>query len=254
MLDWHLLMWLWVRQDLIACLMVFSTCILCVELDSTLPAAAAGLAISNSFQILLFLSLFVRTAASAHGAISAVERVHKYGVLIPEPDVTGDDKPIIPEHWPAKGEVEFQNVVMSYLPASAPVLKGVSFCCRAGEKVGIVGRTGAGKSSLLMAMFRLAEPFSCGCVRIDGVDISKLSLRDLRSHISIIPQEPVMFEGTLRSNLDPFEQYEDRKVLLLCAAMSSPICFVVDAVLWTATNQLLHLKVICCLNILIHIN
>ena len=205
-------LWLTVRQDLIGCLMVFATCIMAVALETRLSPAAAGLAVSNSFQILLFLSLMVRTAASAHDAMGAVDRVHALGELAPEPDIPAEKAPRLPPTWPSGGEVEFQNVVMSYLPASPHVLKGVTFRCHAGEKIGIVGRTGAGKSSLIMALFRLAPP-GVGAVRIDGVDVSQLALKDLRQRIAIIPQEPVMFEGTLRSNLDPFAERTDAELL-----------------------------------------
>ena len=192
--------------------MVFATCIMCVALETRLSPAAAGLAVSNSFQILLFLSLMVRTAASAHDYMSAVDRVHALSIVPPEPDLPPAAAPRLAADWPAAGEVEFQNVVMSYLPSAPHVLKGVSFRCQPGEKVGIVGRTGAGKSSLIMALFRLAPP-DAGAVRIDGVDVSKLALHDLRQRIAIIPQEPVMFEGTLRSNLDPFGERADKELL-----------------------------------------
>ena len=177
-------LWLAVREDFIGCLLVFATCILCVMLEVRLSPAAAGLAVSNSFQILLFLSLMVRTAASAHDAMGAVDRVHRLGTLAPEPDLPAAQAPQLAAHWPAQGEVEFRDVVMSYVPSAPHVLKGVSFRVNAGEKIGIVGRTGAGKSSLIMALFRLAPPDE-GTVRIDGVDVSKLALRDLRSRIAI---------------------------------------------------------------------
>ncbi len=185
-------------QDVLGCLLVFGTCIMCVALEARLSPAAAGLAVSNSFQILLFLSLMVRTAAAIHVFMGSVDRLHALATVPPEPDLPPAAAPRLAANWPTAGEVEFQNVVMSYLPSAPHVLKGVSFRCHAGEKVGIVGRTGAGKSSLIMAMFRLALADS-GAVRIDGVDVSKLSLKDLRQRIAIIPQEPVMFEGTLRS-------------------------------------------------------
>ena len=191
-------LWLTVRQDVLGCLMVFGTCIMCVALENRLSPASAGLAVSNSFQILLFLSLMVRTAATAHDAMGSVDRLHALASVPPEPDLPPAAAPRLAANWPPAGEVEFQSVVMSYLPSAPHVLKGVSFRCQAGEKVGIVGRTGAGKSSLIMALFRLASADS-GAVRIDGVDVSKLSLRELRQRIAIIPQEPVMFEGTLRS-------------------------------------------------------
>ena len=198
-------LWLTVRQDLIGSLMVFGTCIMCVSLEKTLSPAAAGLAISNSFQILLFLSLMVRTAASAHDMMASVDRVRALGLIVKEPD---EGKDTAPEGWPRKGDIQFNNVEMSYVLDAPPVLKGLSFSVRAGEKIGIVGRTGAGKSSLIQAIFRLA-PITENSITVDGVNTSQLSLSCLRKNIAILPQEPVMFEGTLRSNLDPFNLLSD---------------------------------------------
>ncbi|GAB9477808.1 Atp-binding protein, partial [Globisporangium polare] len=113
--------------------------------------------------------------------------------------------------WPQHGAIAFDNVVFSYKPDAAPVLKGVSFNIRHNEKVGIVGRTGAGKSSLTMALFRINE-LSSGRIVIDGVDLSTVSLSALRSRLSIIPQSPVLFKGTLRAYMDPFEDYSDAQI------------------------------------------
>lgn len=97
---------------------------------------------------------------------------------------------------------------MSYRTGLPPVLKGITMHIKDGEKIGVVGRTGAGKTSLITALYRLQE-LSSGTIKLDGVDASKLGLRDLRSKIAIIPQEPVLFQGTIRSNLDPFSEYDD---------------------------------------------
>jgi ATP-binding cassette subfamily C (CFTR/MRP) protein 1 len=113
--------------------------------------------------------------------------------------------------WPQDGSIKFENVVFSYKADAAPVLKGMSFSIGSREKIGIVGRTGAGKSSLTMALFRINELVS-GCITIDGVDISSMSLRTLRSRLSIIPQSPVLFKGTLRAYMDPFNEFEDEKI------------------------------------------
>jgi ABC-type multidrug transport system fused ATPase/permease subunit len=111
-----------------------------------------------------------------------------------------------PDNWPTHGSIQFRDVELKYQPDADAVLRGVSFDVKPKEKIGIVGRTGAGKSSLMLALFRLVEP-SRGSVVIDGVDISTLGLHDLRSQLTMIPQDPILFEGTIRSNLDPFERY-----------------------------------------------
>jgi len=102
--------------------------------------------------------------------------------------------------------------VMPYLPNTPPVLKGITFSIRTGEKIGVVGRTGAGKSSLIVALYRLAN-ISKGKIHVDSIDCSRVKLRKLRRSMAIIPQEPVMFSGTLRSNLDPFNEHKDEELM-----------------------------------------
>ncbi|CAG2068713.1 unnamed protein product [Timema podura] len=116
-----------------------------------------------------------------------------------------DKKP--PKEWPQNGTIKFQNLFLKYNKDEGPVLNNLNFLIESKQKVGIVGRTGAGKSSLISALFRLA-PLE-GKVWIDGIDTSSIGLHDLRSKISIIPQEPVLFSGTMRKNLDPFDEYSD---------------------------------------------
>ena len=138
----------------------------------------------------------------------STERIMAYGSLEPEASLetlSFQDQP--PETWPDKGELCMKDVTFQYSSALPLVLKNLSFYIRPSEKVGIVGRTGAGKSSLISVLFRLAEPG--GHISIDGVDIKSIGLHDLRKKMSIIPQDPVLFSGTMRYNLDPFEEYSD---------------------------------------------
>jgi len=123
----------------------------------------------------------------------------------PPLESTPDKKP--KSEWPEEGKIEFKNVYLRYAPLEPPVLKNLSFVIHPREKIGIVGRTGAGKSSLIQALFRLADIE--GPIEIDGIDTSEIGLHDLRSKISIIPQEPFLFSGSLRRNLDPFDSYRD---------------------------------------------
>ena len=139
--------------------------------------------------------------------IVAVERIKEYGETpqeapwdIPENDPSKD--------WPSEGSVEFQNYKVRYREGLDLVLNGLTFSVNGGEKIGIVGRTGAGKSSLTLALFRIIEAAE-GEIRIDNVDISKLGLHTLRSRLTIIPQDPVLFSGSLRLNLDPFNSCSD---------------------------------------------
>ncbi|KAL4483821.1 hypothetical protein ABPG72_006196 [Tetrahymena utriculariae] len=115
-------------------------------------------------------------------------------------------------HWPQQGQIEFKNVVMKYSSELNPVLKGLNFNVSHGQKIGCVGRTGAGKSSILQALFRLTESESGSQIIVDGVDISKLGLHKLRQNISIIPQIPFVFGGTIRRNLDPLSEYTDQQI------------------------------------------
>lgn len=123
----------------------------------------------------------------------------------PPLESTPDKKP--KESWPEEGKIEFKNVYMKYDAAEPPVLKNLNFVIYPQEKIGIVGRTGAGKSSLISTLFRLAE--LDGVIEIDGVKINEIGLHDLRSKISIIPQEPFLYSGSMRRNLDPFDNYAD---------------------------------------------
>ncbi|XKL66879.1 hypothetical protein PGB90_010299 [Kerria lacca] len=118
---------------------------------------------------------------------------------------------LVPENWPSKGEISFVDFSVRYRENLELVLKGVNFCVNGGEKVGIVGRTGSGKSSLTLSLFRIIESAS-GKILLDGIDISSVGLHALRSRITIIPQDPVLFSGTLRINLDPLSQYSDEQI------------------------------------------
>lgn len=116
-----------------------------------------------------------------------------------------------PAAWPTEGSIEVDDLVVGYAPELEPVLKGLTFSVKRNERIGVVGRTGAGKSSLTLALFRFLEARS-GTIHIDGLDISKIKLHDLRSRLAIIPQDPVLFSGTVRSNLDAFNKHTDAEL------------------------------------------
>jgi len=145
----------------------------------------------------------------AHASITVARSDARHGL---EQEETVDTTPqTVQTTWPEKGELQFKDVQMRYRPGLPLVLKGLSVSIRSGERVGIVGRTGAGKSSIISAMFRLVE-LSNGSITIDGMNIAAVSLYDLRSRLSIIPQDPTLFQGTIRTNLDPLEEYEDSRL------------------------------------------
>ena len=135
----------------------------------------------------------------------------EYSHLEPEASLetlSPEQKP--PLDWPNEGELCLEDVAFRYSHYLPLVLKNVSFSVRPSEKIGIVGRTGAGKSSLLSVLYRLAEPL--GQITIDGVDTKSIGLHDLRKKMSIIPQDPVLFSGSMRYNLDPFDEYSDAEL------------------------------------------
>ena len=130
--------------------------------------------------------------------MTSVERLHYYASSIPKEKSDGDELPS--KNWPEKGEIEMSNCKLRYRDGLPLVLKGVDLKIKSGEKIGVVGRTGAGKSSLVIAFLRIVELVE-GFIKIDGVDLSKLKLKDIRSVVSLIPQTPFLFSGTLRMNL-----------------------------------------------------
>lgn len=211
----NLALWLAYRVDIIGSLLVLVCCLLAVLSDS-IDAALAGLIVSNSFQLLLFFSIMSRTMGEVQDNIGAVDRARIMS------DLEAEQEPVeeiqTPKQWPSSGRIEFEGVVMPYLPGKPPVLKGVTFSINKNEKIGVVGRTGAGKSSLIVALYRLAG-ISEGAITVDDVDCSKIKLKHLRRSMAIIPQEPVMFSGTIRTNLDPFNEHTDealKDVLYKC--------------------------------------
>ena len=148
----------------------------------------------------------VRQSAELENQMTSVERVLQYSQLDAESDLEAESTDV-DDNWPQEGALEFRHVSLTYPSATKPTLKDVCLSIKGGEKVGVVGRTGAGKSSLLAALFRLHD--TGGTMYIDGVDTSSLGLHQLRRRVSVIPQEPVAFIGSLRANLDPFLERQD---------------------------------------------
>ncbi|KAL0104937.1 hypothetical protein PUN28_016527 [Cardiocondyla obscurior] len=173
----------------------------------SIDSGYVGLAITQSIGLTGMFQWGMRQSAELENQMTSVERILEYSKVDSEPPLesTPDKKP--KSEWPENGKIEFKNVFLRYAPLEPPVLKNLNFVIFPREKVGIVGRTGAGKSSLIQALFRLADVD--GLIEIDGIDSGQIGLHDLRSKISIIPQEPFLFSGSLRRNLDPFDSYTD---------------------------------------------
>ncbi|KAJ3012098.1 UNVERIFIED_CONTAM: hypothetical protein HDU68_001384 [Siphonaria sp. JEL0065] len=199
--------WFGVRTSAIAGSVILSAALATVSMRNVIGAGLAGLSLTWTLQFSDYLVWIVRVHASLEMNMNAVERVDEYSEIEQErPAVIETNRP--PADWPQRGSITVSNLEMRYSPEQDPVLQNVSFSVLAGEKVGICGRTGAGKSSLSLSLFRIVEP-SAGSIVIDGIDISTIGLFDLRSKITMIPQDPVLFDGTIRSNLDPFDEYDD---------------------------------------------
>ncbi|GJQ86168.1 hypothetical protein Trydic_g13445 [Trypoxylus dichotomus] len=170
--------------------------------------AIAGLAISQSLSLSGMLQHGMKQSAEVVNQLTSVERVMTYAKLDQEGPFESKKDSRPSQEWPEKGKISFENLSLRYAAEELPVLKNLDIKIMPGEKVGIVGRTGAGKSSLISALFRLA-PLE-GFVAVDDLDTQKIGLHDIRSKISIIPQEPVLFSAPIRYNLDPFEEYSDQ--------------------------------------------
>ncbi|CAH6720131.1 oligomycin resistance ATP-dependent permease Yor1p [[Candida] jaroonii] len=170
--------------------------------------ASVGLVVSYSFALPELAATMIRTLALAENEMTSFERVHEYAYDLPQESSyhNGETKPH--DQWPNLGEIEFRNVSMRYRAGLPKVLKNVTFSVKNNERIGICGRTGAGKSSIMSTLFRITE-LAEGKIFIDGIDISTLGLHELRSRLSIIPQESVLFSGNIRKNLDPFNETSD---------------------------------------------
>ncbi|XP_068606933.1 multidrug resistance-associated protein 1-like [Brachionichthys hirsutus] len=202
--------WLAVNLEFIGNGVVLAAAILSVMGKNTLSPGIVGLAVSHSLQVTGILSWIVRSWTDVENNIVSVERVNEYAETAKEASWSIEDSPL-PLTWPQRGSLEFQDYGLQYRKGLELALKGITLNIHERERVGIVGRTGAGKSSLALAIFRILEAAK-GKIFIDGIDIASIGLHDLRSRITIIPQDPVLFSGSLRMNLDPFDFYTDEEV------------------------------------------
>ncbi|CAM5157939.1 unnamed protein product [Natator depressus] len=201
--------WLAIRQEFVGNLVVFFAALLAVITRDSLGSGIVGLSISSALNITQTLNWLVRMTSELETNIVAVERVHEYTQVENEAPWVTEQRP--PPGWPSKGEIQITDYQVRYRPGLELVLHGLTCNIGSTEKVGVVGRTGAGKSSLTNCLFRVLEAAG-GKIVIDGVDISTIGLHDLRQSLTIIPQDPVLFSGTLRMNLDPFDQYSDEEI------------------------------------------
>uniref|UniRef100_A0A6Q2YDD5 ABC-type glutathione-S-conjugate transporter n=1 Tax=Esox lucius TaxID=8010 RepID=A0A6Q2YDD5_ESOLU len=202
--------WLAVNLEFLGNLLVLSAATLAVMGRNTLSPGIVGLAVSHSLQVTGILSWIVRSWTDVENNIVSVERVKEYADTPKEAPWTIEGS-TLPLAWPIHGTMELEEYGLQYRKGLDWALRGVSLSIQEREKVGIVGRTGAGKSSLALGIFRILEAAK-GEIYIDGINIAQIGLHELRSRITIIPQDPVLFSGSLRMNLDPFDSYSDEEV------------------------------------------
>ncbi|KAF5388715.1 hypothetical protein D9757_004866 [Collybiopsis confluens] len=207
--------WLSIRLEFVGALIIWIVATLaCVALvatgGSSMDAGLVGLVLSYALNATSSLNWLVRTASEVEQNIVSVERILHQTEVLPEAPFELSDQSV-PQPWPTSGTVEFKGYSTRYRPELDLVLREIDLNIKASEKIGVVGRTGAGKSSLLLALFRIIEPVQ-GTILVDGIDITKIGLHDLRSSISIVPQSPDLFEGTLRENIDPVGEHSDADI------------------------------------------
>eukprot|EP00039_Didymoeca_costata_P001605 m.53694 g.53694 ORF g.53694 m.53694 type:complete len:1509 (-) comp10879_c0_seq1:1965-6491(-) len=199
--------WLAMRLEFLGNIVIFFAALFAVnEADNSINAGDVGLSLTYAMMITQTLNWMVRMATELETNIVAVERVDEYTKINTERPAIMHYRP--GNRWPDHGKVVFENLGVRYREGLDLVLKNINCDIEPGEKVGVVGRTGAGKSSLMIALFNLIEPAN-GKILIDGEDISRIGLEDLRSKLTIMPQDAVLFAGTVRSNIDPFDAYDD---------------------------------------------
>ncbi|KAI9235213.1 MAG: P-loop containing nucleoside triphosphate hydrolase protein [Podila humilis] len=200
--------WLQVRLETLGAVIVLVAALFAVAYRNSLNPGMVGLALSYALTIQSDITMLIRSYAELQTQLVSVERVQEYLLKNKEAPSIQDTDAKLPENWPSEGKVEFRNYSTRYRQGLDLVIKNISFEVAPAEKVGIVGRTGAGKSSLTLALFRIVEEDG-GSIWIDGVDISTIGLKTLRQRLAIIPQDPTLFAGTVRQNLDPFDELED---------------------------------------------
>ncbi|CAI2356957.1 unnamed protein product [Caenorhabditis sp. 36 PRJEB53466] len=205
--------WFGICIDFLVSVFVSIVSFVVVVQYESLTVGEVGLCLVCSVQLSGFFSWIMRQSAELENGMVSVERVLEYTVLKSEESMRRPHEPYLDDDlgqsWPAKGDIEFDNVSVKY--GETKVLKNVTCVILGGQKVGVVGRTGAGKSTLIKILFGLKD-YCDGHIFIDGIDLDHVSLKFRRGGMSIIPQEPVLFSGTVRENLDPYNQYEDATI------------------------------------------
>ncbi|KAK9726449.1 hypothetical protein RND81_05G216000 [Saponaria officinalis] len=203
--------WLCLRMELLSTF-VFAFCMVMLVSfpQGTIDPSMAGLAVTYGLNLNARLSRWILSFCKLENKIISIERIHQYSEIPSEaPPIIENCRP--PVLWPETGTIKLIDLKVRYKENLPVVLHDLTCTFPGGKKIGIVGRTGSGKSTMIQALFRMVEPVA-GKIIIDNIDISTIGLHDLRSRLSIIPQDPSLFEGTIRSNLDPLEEHNDLEI------------------------------------------
>ncbi|KAG2058537.1 hypothetical protein BDR06DRAFT_1004242 [Suillus hirtellus] len=203
--------WLGIRLDFLGALLTLAVALLTVGIRFSISPGQTGVTLSYIVMMQQSFAFMVRQVAEVENNMNSVERLAHYAKEVEQEAAHEVEDSPAPADWPSRGEIVMKDAVMRYRPELPPVLKGLSMSVSPGEKIGVVGRTGAGKSSIMTAIYRMVE-LASGSISIDGVDISTVGLAQLRRKLSIIPQDAFLFSGTLRTNLDPFLLHDDAKL------------------------------------------
>ncbi|KAI8528046.1 hypothetical protein RHMOL_Rhmol12G0120700 [Rhododendron molle] len=203
--------WLCVRVNFLFNLVFFFVLVILVNLPrSSIEPSLAGLVATYGLNLNVLQAWVVWNLCNVENKMISVERILQFTNIPSEAPLVIENCRLEPE-WPINGIIQLENLHVQYDPSLPRILKGITCTFPGNKKIAIVGRTGSGKSTLMQALFRVMEPVQ-GRILIDGIDISKIGLQDLRSRLSIIPQDPILFQGTMRSNLDPLQQHSDHEI------------------------------------------
>ena len=198
-----------VRINLLMGVMTAAIVLIMIALRSKLTPTKTSYVLTQSVQLTSYMGYAMLQRGQLMMSLNSVERLMEYCELPAEPN----GSQAAPQDWPAQGAIEFRNLTAQYRPGLPNVLEGVSLNIKPGEKIGVCGRTGSGKSSMLLTIFRLLPILEGSEVLIDNIDTASMPLEQLRSHLSAIPQEPTLFNGTVRENLDPFKAQQDERLV-----------------------------------------